>query len=81
MAKAPKTSCPSCGERFTLEPDVAEGDLTYCPACYLELEVVRTDPPFLREAKTKEVEEEEGYGDGDEDGVPDDEEDDPYRNI
>ena len=44
MNKKPSIQCPTCKKRFDAEEDLEVGDTTYCPECYEELEVKRTNP-------------------------------------
>jgi alpha-aminoadipate carrier protein LysW len=51
-------SCPECGAKLDLAPDVEEGEIVVCPDCGVELEVMGVDPVALELAP--EVEEDWG---------------------
>lgn len=40
-------TCPDCGRRITLRPQLQVGDAMICPHCETELGVVSLDPPEL----------------------------------
>lgn len=54
----PSPDCPECASDVALSGDVFEHEIVPCPACGVELEVVRLDPPALEPAP--EVEEDWG---------------------
>ena len=73
MARAKQVNCPVCEERFDIEPDLAVGDVTSCPSCYVDLKILSLSPVEVEEAELGLVSE-DVIDDEDDDSLIDDEE-------
>lgn len=51
MTEPPKISCPVCKLAFGLEEDLDTGDITVCPNCDADLEIISMDPLRVEEAR------------------------------
>ena len=47
-------ACPECEASIDLDADVEEGEITECPDCGVELEVVKVNPLELAVAPQEE---------------------------
>lgn len=54
----PSATCPECEDEVEFEDEVMQGEITQCPSCGVELEVVSVKPLKLEPAP----EEEEDWG-------------------
>jgi acetyl-CoA carboxylase beta subunit len=64
--------CPECERRFELEEGLDTEDVTYCPGCDIELEILSVNPPKVRLLERLD-DDEEGYAFGaDDDTNPND---------
>ncbi|MBD3264650.1 MAG: sulfonate ABC transporter [Candidatus Omnitrophica bacterium] len=61
MAQNKKVRCPHCSENFDFQDDLSAGDITYCSACYAELEVVDPESGKVRLKEDEDYDDEEGY--------------------
>lgn len=69
MGEEQKIKCPVCGERFDLDPDLEAGDTTYCPGCYVDLKILKVNPPRVEEVRdmddAEDIDREEVSDEGD----------------
>ena len=78
MREDATVQCPACGEEINIEEGACVGDIICCPECYIEIEIVKLDPPKVKEFKEEKVEEEDEYGLGEENDDNADEDEEEY---
>jgi alpha-aminoadipate carrier protein LysW len=74
MSEENMVICPDCEARFAMEEDLEEGDITYCPECDAELEVLSVSPAKVKPLEEYEEDDDDMEDFGDEDYEEEDEE-------